>query len=329
MESQQFCSEDGCDRDVFTLKSGLCQRHYDRARTARKAAERGDAPLVRDTPCSECGAQGYRRHSDGVLCQRHWDMLRRRGTTEAARAVPTPSAEKAACSEPECANPEHARGLCQTHYRRLRKYGDASAFAPPRARTGSTDHRALSAREKAERLSDRRAARTHCINGHALSGGNALVGREGAVTCRTCRDEQQARYQRRTIDARTHCRAGHLLTENNTYVRKNGVRQCNACVRSHHLRHLYGMSVESFDGMLERQDGKCAVCRVSLMVEDREDRAAHVDHDHSCCPGPQSCGDCVRGILCRGCNLMLGNAHDDPSRLRAAADYLDRVRTAR
>jgi hypothetical protein len=31
-----------------------------------------------------------------------------------------------------------------------------------------------------------------------------------------------------------------------------------------------------------------------------------------------------RGWLCRKCNLMLGNAEDDPSRLREGASYLER-----
>lgn len=69
--------------------------------------------------------------------------------------------------------------------------------------------------------------------------------------------------------------------------------------------------------MLTDQGGTCAVCSVPF-----GDSSPNVDHDHACCAGQGSCGECVRGLLCRGCNQGLGNFSDDPERLMAAAAYL-------
>lgn len=49
-----------------------------------------------------------------------------------------------------------------------------------------------------------------------------------------------------------------------------------------------------------------------------------VDHDHKCCPGSRSCGKCVRGVLCRSCNLALGLVEDNIENLRGLIAYLEK-----
>jgi hypothetical protein len=58
----------------------------------------------------------------------------------------------------------------------------------------------------------------------------------------------------------------------------------------------------------------------------RKRMALVVDHDHDHCPGAHGCADCVRGLLCWGCNVMAGMADDSTRRLRGMADYLDHWR---
>lgn len=76
----------------------------------------------------------------------------------------------------------------------------------------------------------------------------------------------------------------------------------------------YGLTQERYDEMLAAQDGRCAICRGDTPGGKG---GWHVDHDHAT--------DLIRGLLCHHCNIMLGMAHDDPARLRAAATYLERV----
>jgi hypothetical protein len=49
---------------------------------------------------------------------------------------------------------------------------------------------------------------------------------------------------------------------------------------------------------------------------------ATIDHDHSCCPGPRSCGQCIRGLLCSTCNTALGFLHNDPVKVSQLATYI-------
>ena len=56
----------------------------------------------------------------------------------------------------------------------------------------------------------------------------------------------------------------------------------------------YGITPEELDVILATPCGICG------------DASTDVDHDHACCPGNRSCGECIRGGLCRRCNLGIG-----------------------
>jgi hypothetical protein len=82
-----------------------------------------------------------------------------------------------------------------------------------------------------------------------------------------------------------------------------------------------------FDALWEAQGGLCASCHRPMVRKGRESDSVCVDHDRSCCPGSRSCGKCVRGLVHRNCNLVLGYAKDDPEIIRSAIEYLEHWRS--
>jgi hypothetical protein len=80
-----------------------------------------------------------------------------------------------------------------------------------------------------------------------------------------------------------------------------------------HLLRSYGITLKKYQALVEKQDGKCAIChgppngRVKKLV---------VDHNHE--TGK------IRELLCDGCNRAIGFMKDDPEQLRAAALYLEK-----
>ncbi len=96
---------------------------------------------------------------------------------------------------------------------------------------------------------------------------------------------------------------------------------------------FYRIRLVDFRAKLAEQGGRCAACRAEPTKGTGVDGCGLViDHDHGCCPRPKgkdnfvrTCGGCIRGLICPGCNVAAGMAGDDPARLRAIADYLERV----
>jgi len=77
-----------------------------------------------------------------------------------------------------------------------------------------------------------------------------------------------------------------------------------------HMRRRYGIDVDGYERMLDRQQGTCAVCRNKCT---RDNLA--IDHDHQT--------GAVRGLLCWRCNGALGKARDSVELLTKLIAYLE------
>ena len=79
------------------------------------------------------------------------------------------------------------------------------------------------------------------------------------------------------------------------------------------MKRRYNLSVDRFDAMKQKQNGKCALpfCHVVLTNQN-----THVDHCHR--------SGKVRGLLCLNCNMALGKLGDRVDTLLSTALYLSR-----
>lgn len=88
-----------------------------------------------------------------------------------------------------------------------------------------------------------------------------------------------------------------------------GHKYCTVKCSKHTLRH--GMTRDEYIAFISRG---CDVCGSVIRLV--------VDHDHTCCPGKNSCGVCVRGVLCSNCNIAEGMLRGDPVLAMRLAKYM-------
>lgn len=122
------------------------------------------------------------------------------------------------------------------------------------------------------------------------------------------------------IDGKRECNTCHetlpVSRFGKTTKTKSGVHaKCRQCTSEYNhersIRINFGLTPEQYLAILDYQGGVCWICQTHPRT-----RRLAVDHNHKT-------GE-VRGLLCKRCNRdLLGRAHDDPTILRRAADYLE------
>lgn len=240
------------------------------------------------------------------------------------------------CSLPDCQRKAIARGLCASHYQTQRM---AALRAERRAQHRPCQHcgkdlagkrpnsmfcniRCKEAARAAEQQAERAVLRAGRI---CVWCGNAFESESGrALTCsRECGVQfQNAKRSARRLDRLE--RKCESCGGPVPVLRRLGAIYCSeACKRNaisvrwrerapgYMRRYLYGVTPEQYAALLAKQDNRCAICKTDTP---NGQGGWHVDHDHTT--------GAVRGLLCNSCNLMLGQAKDDPDRLRAALAYL-------
>jgi hypothetical protein len=76
------------------------------------------------------------------------------------------------------------------------------------------------------------------------------------------------------------------------------------------IKYRFGLDTDEALYWYKKAEKVCDACG-----EKDEFRRLNIDHDHE--TGK------VRGVLCHGCNIVLGLAKDNSRRLRKLAEYLD------
>lgn len=105
------------------------------------------------------------------------------------------------------------------------------------------------------------------------------------------------------------------MNELNSKIKKASYAKDPEKSRWHTIHKKYKLTKQLYLDILEQQGGACAICK-------RKPKRywLSVDHDHSCCPGIKTCGNCVRGLLCSSCNSFLGRVSDSAEPL---IEYLE------
>lgn len=139
------------------------------------------------------------------------------------------------------------------------------------------------------------------------------------LKCRLCEKLRPInRFSRRTDSGnlRTECR-DCLNTTRKTQPRyrqwhKENKKSVQEYMRRYDLKRYYGITPETFEEMLTKQNYQCLICK-SENPQSKHGKF-HIDHCHS--------SGKVRGLLCSLCNVGLGAFRDNLKFLTNAMEYI-------
>lgn len=140
--------------------------------------------------------------------------------------------------------------------------------------------------------------------------------------CKTCNQEKSVLDFHERKDGRpgTRSKCKKCMREDHLdrYHNKGG-KQLQAKRSFRNNLKKYGLTEEDYNKLLDKQEGKCAICNSSESHRTNTKQNLFVDHCHTTKK--------VRGLLCHHCNVGLGHFKDEQVLLTKAIEYLNETNT--
>ncbi len=103
------------------------------------------------------------------------------------------------------------------------------------------------------------------------------------------------------------------------YRQKHKEKIKELCKKAH-LKKFYNLSLEDYNEMVKQQNNKCAICG-NEETNTHKGNSVNLSLDHN-----QKTGK-VRELLCKDCNVTLGNLKEDISLFYKCIEYLEKHKT--
>jgi len=137
--------------------------------------------------------------------------------------------------------------------------------------------------------------------------------------CKQCHGLAVKAWQEKNAEKFREYQKGWIKEDKASDPEKWRERQFNQDMRK------MGKTPEWYNETFAAQNSVCKICRrpeIEIHPKTKQIQRLAVDHDHACCPGDRSCGECVRGLLCAKCNQCLHQVEEVPMWLYYVSDYL-------
>ena len=138
-------------------------------------------------------------------------------------------------------------------------------------------------------------------------------------TCKICNELKPLTEFYQTVKNGTPY--GHHGKCKKCYVKKQQENYDPVKKRDENLKRVYGIGIEEYNTLLEKQGHKCAICNSTDPKGRKSGRGGgvdvfYVDHNHKT-------GE-VRGLLCNVCNRTIGYVNEDVELIKNMIKYVKR-----